>query len=425
VKLACEGTLAEDAYQALNLQTLGSRLGALPVLRARVGNDPGLWQIREVGDGNLNLVFVVTGPAGGVIVKQALPYVRLVGESWPLPLYRAFYEYQALTRQAARAPGAVPEVFWFDPDQALIVMEYLHPHRILRQKLIAGERVAGLGRFLGRYVARNAFLGSELAMKSAAKKADVALFAGNVDIPAISEALVFTDPYHGARLNHHNPALDALVAGLRADVALKTAVQDLFMAFASNTETLLHGDLHSGSVMSTAEDSRVIDPEFAQYGPMGFDLGMLIANMVMAFLSQPGHRERADMGPYQDWILSVIIDCMAAFRAEFTRLWQTERTGMLYPACLFEEQGHSSDPALQRLLTRIWNEALGFCGIEMHRRILSLAHNADFEAIPDPVLRGRLEARSLAMGRDLILARGAVGDAAALCALAGDHDEKG
>ena len=42
---------------------------------------------------------------GTVIVKQALPYVRLVGDSWPLPLYRAFYEYHALTRQAARAPG--------------------------------------------------------------------------------------------------------------------------------------------------------------------------------------------------------------------------------------------------------------------------------------------------------------------------------
>ena len=39
-----------------------------------------------MGDGNLNLVFIVKGPQGGVAVKQALPYVRLVGESWPLPL---------------------------------------------------------------------------------------------------------------------------------------------------------------------------------------------------------------------------------------------------------------------------------------------------------------------------------------------------
>jgi 5-methylthioribose kinase len=41
----------------------------------------------------------------------------------------------------------------------------------------------------------------------------------------------------------------------------------------------------------------------------------------------------------------------------------------------------------------------------MHRRILSLAHNADFESITDTGLRARLEARSLTMGRDLILDR--------------------
>ena len=412
------------SYQALTLGTLGARLGGHSVMRERVGDDPNLWDIREVGDGNLNLVFTVLGPKGRVIVKQALPYVRLVGESWPLPLYRAFYEYHALTRQAARDPGAVPEVFLFDEDQALIIMEFLHPHRILRQTFIAGERVAGLGDFLGRYAARTAFRGSELSMKSADKKADVALFAGNVAIPAISEALVFTDPYYDATMNHHNPVLDGIVAGLRADVAVKVAVQHLFMGFASNTETLLHGDLHSGSVMSTDSDSRVIDPEFAQYGPFGFDLGMLLANLAMAYLSQPGHRDAGALGAYQDWVLSVISDCADAYHAEFTHLWATERTGMLYPACLFEDQGHASDGALGDLLRRIWADAMGYAGIEMHRRTLSLAHNADFERIADPGVRAHLEARNLMMGRALIMGRAEVADAAALCALARSYNTK-
>ena len=35
------------------------------------------------------------------------------------------------------------------------------------------------------------------------------------------------------------------------------------------------------------------------------------------------------------------------------------------------------------LLNDIWQNSLGFCGIEMHRRCLSLAHNADFERIDD------------------------------------------
>jgi hypothetical protein len=77
---------------------------------------PRRWTVREVGDGNLNLVFIVEGDAGSVIVKQALPYVRLVGDSWPLPLKRAFFEYHALIRQEARDPGSVPKVLHFDED---------------------------------------------------------------------------------------------------------------------------------------------------------------------------------------------------------------------------------------------------------------------------------------------------------------------
>ena len=83
-------------------QTLGARLETVPAVTARVGPNSKAWKVREVGDGNLNLVFIVEGPTGRVVVKQALPYVRLVGESWPLPLKRSFFEYQALTRQDER-----------------------------------------------------------------------------------------------------------------------------------------------------------------------------------------------------------------------------------------------------------------------------------------------------------------------------------
>jgi len=49
--------------------------------------------VSEVGDGNLNLVFIVSSSNKQVIVKQALPYVRCVGPSWPFPLSRAYFEY--------------------------------------------------------------------------------------------------------------------------------------------------------------------------------------------------------------------------------------------------------------------------------------------------------------------------------------------
>lgn len=409
-------------YEPLTPESMGTRLGQLEAMTSRLGNAE-QWSVREVGDGNLNLVFIVEGGNSSVIVKQALPYVRLVGDSWPLPLYRAFYEHCALVRQARRAPGSVPEIFHFDKGQALIIMEHLTPHIILRNKLINGEQVLGAGQFVGEFCAQTAFRGSELCMASAEKKADVALFAGNVEIPAITESLVFTDPYYAAEMNNHNPLLDPVVDSLRANTELKHRVQKMLMKFASNTETMVHGDLHSGSIMATADELKVIDPEFVQYGPLGFDLGMATANFLMAYFSQPGHRSD-NLESCQAWILSVIEDCFTAFASEFKRLWSTERTGMLFPSALFEEQGHDSGFVCDSLLRDIYTDAFAFCGIEMHRRCLSLAHNADFENIEDPAIRAPLEARNLVMGAQLVLESDSLQDISSLIEMAKSYNQR-
>ncbi|UYG00391.1 S-methyl-5-thioribose kinase [Halomonas sp. GD1P12] len=407
-----------DGYEALDVATLGARLGGVDDVARRVGGDPAQWDVREVGDGNLNLVFIVTGETGSVVVKQALPYVRMVGESWPLPLYRAHFEYYALVRQAKRAPGVAPEVYHFDKAQALIVMEYLQPHVILRRKLIKGERVEGLGKVLGEFCARTAFRGSELSLSSPEKKADVGLFSGNVAIPAITESLVFTDPYFEAEMNHHTPELAEAVAALRTNALLKAKAQRMLLKFTANAETMIHGDLHSGSIMATESSVRVIDPEFSQYGPMAFDLGMAVANFLMAYFSQPAHRAADALETYQAWILEVIGECLNRFDDEFRHLWHTERSGILYPRALFEDQNQESETACETLLLELRDDALAFCGIEMHRRVLSLAHNADFEEIGDTALRATLETRNLKMGEELVINPGAYRKPHALLALA-------
>jgi len=401
-------TQASTGYEPLTVASLPQRLGAIAALSDRLGPDSATWKVREVGDGNLNLVFIVEGSKGSVIVKQALPYVRLVGDSWPLPLKRAFYEYNALIRQAERAPGTVPQVFHFDEAQAIIAMEFFTPHIILRQGLIAGHRYPGMAGVLGKFCARTLFRGSDLSMDTARRKADLRLFAESTELCDITETLVFTDPYFEAERNHHTPGLDGVVAELRADIDLKVEAQHMKAKFANNAETMLHGDLHTGSVMVTEDETRVIDPEFALYGPMGFDVGMLLANFWMAFFAQPGHAEkpgaRAD---YQDWILQVTADIWAAFQAEFSHLWRTERSGILYERSLFEDQGQplGSEQALGHRLTHIWQDTQGFAGVEMIRRILSLAHNADNETITDEALRARLETRQLRFARQLVVNR--------------------
>ncbi|MBU0584987.1 MAG: S-methyl-5-thioribose kinase [Alphaproteobacteria bacterium] len=397
------------AFEALTAETLPSRLGGTEALTSRIGTDTAGWRVREVGDGNLNLVFIVEGAKGAAVVKQALPYVRLVGESWPLPLKRSFFEYHALKRQEARAGvGTVPAIYHFDEAQALIVMEYLSPHIILRKALIEGRQLPKIAEDLGRFVARTLFRGSDLSMKARERKEDVALFADNAELCDITESLVFTDPYYEAELNSHtSPQLDGIVAELRADRDLKVEAQRLKHLFASSAETLVHGDLHSGSIMVTDEETRVIDPEFAFYGPMAFDVGMLLANFWMAYFSQAGHEAGNDRAGMRAYLLEVIVDTWSVFRSEFSNLWRTERSGMLYDRRLFEDRGDAlgSEQALDRVLHSIWTDMLGFAGVEIHRRILGLAHNADFEIIEDKDLRAACETRALKFGRHIAVNR--------------------
>lgn len=395
-------------FEALSVETLAGRLGANEALCSQIGKDTSQWKVREVGDGNLNLVFIVEGAQGAAVVKQALPYVRLVGDSWPLPLKRSFFEYHALTRQQARAPGSVPAIYHFDESQALIIMEYLSPHIILRRALIEGRQLPNIAKDIGLFMARTLFRGSDLHMATRDRKADLALFADNVELCDITENLVFSDPYFDAKMNRHtSPQLDGVVAELRADRDLKVEAQRMKHIFAANAETLLHGDLHSGSIMITDAETRMIDPEFAFYGPIAFDVGMLLANFWMAFFSQRGHEQAGSRDAMRDYLLGVTVETWSVFRAEFSHLWRTERTGMLYHKSLFEDQGDrlGAEQALDHMLQSIWTDLLGFAGVEVHRRILGLAHNADFETIADPDLRARCEAKALKFGRHLAVNR--------------------
>ena len=121
----------KPVFEALTVASLPGRLANIAALAERLGAADS-WKVREVGDGNLNLVFIVEGEKGAVVVKQALPYVRLVGDSWPLPLKRSFFEYHALTRQNERDPGMVPAIHHFDEAQALIVMDDTNKPSIAR-----------------------------------------------------------------------------------------------------------------------------------------------------------------------------------------------------------------------------------------------------------------------------------------------------
>jgi 5-methylthioribose kinase len=402
------------SYKPLDEAGVRHWLAANSALTARLGGAPEQWQIKEVSDGNLNMVYVVRGPAGGVCVKQSLPHVRVVGESWPMPLERAYFEQLYLRASESHVKGLTPQLLHYDPERFAFAMELLGEHIILRRGLIAGDRYPTAARRVGEYVARTAFATSVLAEPFEQVNDRLAAFSRNQALTRITVDLIFTHPYvENARNRWTSPQLDDVVASLRADAPLKGAAGQLGYRFLTAHEALLHGDLHTGSVMVNATDTRVIDAEFAIYGPLGFDLGLFVGNLLMAYFSQPGHETLArgssgsakERGEYAEWILAQIVAFWSEFVTQFSALWSARRAGDGYPSSFFTTPADDESFAIQRQqwLERLLVDTLGYAGAEIIRRIVGFAHNADFETIQNPDLRALCEKRSLAFARELIV----------------------
>lgn len=401
------GGSRRDDYRILRDADLRDYLALLPAVVAQLGGSPADWSISEVGDGNLNLVFIVKGTNSGIAVKQALPYVRLVGESWPLPLSRSHYEHLALVHQARLASGLVPTVLHHDEALALIAMELLEPHIIMRKGLISGICYPRFVEDITTFLARTLFLSSDLAVSAAQKKEAIAAFAGNHALCKITEDLIFTDPYRQAEQNRWtSPWLDATAARFREDRDLHVAISRLKLKFMARPEALIHGDLHTGSIMVMESGTKVIDPEFAFYGPMGFDIGAVISNLIMSYLASAGHeRSPGERRAFEAWVLETIENVWTQFARKFLELWRTEAHGDAYPATLFAGQVGAArlEAERQAYLDRLFHDTVGFSAAKIIRRILGLAHNIDFEWIADTKLRAICEARSLRLARSMML----------------------
>jgi 5-methylthioribose kinase len=398
--------VAEPNYKILDAAGVPPLIAGLDRVRLLLGGRPEDWRVREVGDGNLNLVFLVDGPHGSVCLKQALPYVRVAGPGWPMSPERAHFENAYFRTVAPHVGDLIPSIYHYDPDLHFTIMERLSPHIILRQGLIAGRRYPNVARDIGEYIARACFFTSDLAWPFERKIDGMALFARNKPLIRISVDLIFAEPYFAAERNRHtSPQLDEVAADLRRDALLKVRAARFGQKFLTEAQALVHGDLHSGSVMVTDTDSRVIDPEFAFYGPIGFDLGAFFGNLLLSWYSQFGYETPDDdRSAHRAWILDQVKVFWTTFRSRFLSLWAEHAHGDAFPNAMFSTPADAAElrSAREAFMDTLFDDMLGFGACKMIRRILGFAHVLDLEGIEDPGRRAGCESAALALAATLL-----------------------
>ncbi|HUC94285.1 MAG TPA: S-methyl-5-thioribose kinase [Paenibacillus sp.] len=350
---------------------------------------------REIGDGNLNLVFHITDAESGrsLIMKQALPYAKVVGESWPLTLDRARIECEALMVQHRLAPGLVPKVYRYDAELALTIMEDLSDHVIMRRGLIELGRYPRFADDISTFLANTLFYTSDLGMNQQEKKIRAGRFI-NPELCKITEDLIFDDPYTVSANNNYEAAIEDEAEALRTDAALHLEVALLREKFLTQGQALLHGDLHTGSIFVTPESTKVIDPEFAYYGPMGYDIGAVIANLLLNAAGQSyWSKDEASRSDYRAYLLDTAEQVWTGFEAKFRALWNESCVDRLARTA----PGYQDD-----YMRRLLQDTIGYAGAKMVRRIVGLAHVADIDKIEDAAVREAAQRTSLRIGKALI-----------------------
>ncbi len=230
----------------------------------------------------------------------------------------------------------------------------------------------------------------------------------NEELRKLQEDFVYTHPFMESSENHWNPVLDDLVKEVRADGELKLAVAEMKNAYMNQSEALIHADLHTGSIMVNEADTRVIDPEFAFFGPMAYDVGAILQNLILNYLSHFAHTpNRDEREPYQAYILDMVKHIWLGFATKFDALWTGNNHGELVPSEYWQFPGGEAAFAQFRkdYLSRLLQETAGHGGTKFLRRMMGIVSVWDISSIADPVKRAAPERAAIKIGRRWVVDR--------------------
>ena len=366
-------------YEFLTNESLAGYIASKPELNSRI-NAAALTSVNEIGDGNLNLVFLAKDAEGrGMCLKQALPYVRMTGEGWPMTPDRARHEVESIQAHHALEPTLLPEIYLFDAARHIIAMEDLSDHEVWRTALNRGEKHEGAAAAIGRYMGAVAFGTSTFAMDREALSEAIAR-TQNPQLCVITEDLIFTEPVVSAGRNSVLPANEPDAAELSADPVMMKAMGQAKWYFMTHAEALIHGDLHTGSIMVRhpagsweCDSVKAFDSEFAFYGPVAFDIGILFANYIIAAARAYALREDDRAA----WCLGLIAQSWDAFEAEFRRRWPQRLDPRVW-----------GDVFLEELIDRWGSESWLFTAAELARRTVGAAKTSDVQTLPENLREG-------------------------------------
>lgn len=275
-----------------------------------------------LGGGVSSTVILATTPRERLIVKQALPKLRVQAD-WPSRTDRALVEVAAIQQLAPLLPpGAVPVVRHVDADRHLFVMEAAPADAVnWKTQLLAGEVNPALAARAGALLA--------------------AAHLGSAADPTVAERFDDREFFHTLRVDPY------LWQICRVHPALRPAIEALVADMLAHRQALVHGDYSPKNMLVRGDDLLILDFEVAHWGDPAFDLAFCLNHFLLkAIYKAPA------AGPY--------LDLARAFWAAYAPALALEAAASLLPRTLLLQGGlmlaridgkspaeYITDPAMQ------------------------------------------------------------------------------
>lgn len=353
---------------------------------------------KEIGDGNLNYVFRLVDENTGksIIVKQAGETTRISADMH-LSTDRGRIEAKILGIQGQAAPGLVPKVYLYDGTMCAMIMEDMVGHSMMRTALVNHEIFPKFSEHISTFLVNSLLLSTDVVMDHKEKKENVKSFI-NPDLCEITEDLVYSEPFidYNHRNNVFPPNKEFVEKELYSDNKLRLEAAKLKFEFMNNAQALIHGDLHTGSIFINQDHTFVFDPEFAFYGPMGYDIGNIVANMFFAWCNGDATMEAgAKKDKFCGWTIDCIEEIVDKFIAKFKVAYKENVTDIMA----------KTEGFMEYYLDTILADTAGVAGLETIRRVVGMANNKDITSIKDEEKRAREERILITVAKDYIMNR--------------------
>ena len=341
--------------------------------------------VKEIGDGNINYIFKVENKIDGksIVLKQADKLLRSSGR--PLDLTRSKIEANILRIENNLAPHYVPEIYFYDEIMCVLAMEDISEYKNLRTELIAGKIFLNFADNISEFLSRTLLLTTDLFMNKFEKKKNVKEFI-NPELCDISECLVFTEPYdNNKNRNIITTGNEEFVENmLYKNEDLHFAILKLREKFMNYSQSLIHGDLHSGSIFINEKGIKIIDPEFSFYGPMAYDIGNVIGNLYFPlyrakfFMEDSKKKEE-----FINWLEKCILDIPILFSEKCKLLWEKYSNDKLLKNKKFRDY----------YIENIVKDSLAYAGTEIIRRTVGDAKVLELTSLETSEKKLELERR--------------------------------